>query len=177
MIFFDRDGTLNCRLDGYVTQTRDMRLLPGAAEAVAIANTLGRVVVVTNQQGIGRALMTFAQLDLVHAELRAQLAASGAHIDAIYVCPHLEGTCSCRKPGTGLFLQALADAPEIAPHNCVVIGDKPSDLRPGLELGMQAIHVLAEPSDALTTPAGAVTSSTVLEAVDYVRRAGFSEAP
>lgn len=177
MIFFDRDGTLNSRVDGYVTQAADLRLLAGAAEAVAMANSLGRVVLVTNQRGIGRGLMTFAQLDLVHAELFSQLAASDGHIDAVYVCPHLEGTCNCRKPETGLFLQALADAPEISPRNCVVIGDKPVDLLPALELGMDAIHVLTDPRDAMTTPVGAVTANSVLEAVHYVRQAGHTESP
>lgn len=171
MIIFDRDGTLNSRVDGYVMQAEDMQLLPGAAEAVSIANSLGRVVLVTNQQGIGRDLMTLAQLDSVHSELLNQLTATGGHIDAIYVCPHLEDTCSCRKPGHGLFLQALADSPEVMPQNCVVIGDKSSDLLPALELGMEAIHVLTDPEDAMTTPPGAIKVNSVLEAVVYVQRA------
>jgi len=165
LILFDRDGTLNVRLPSHVATPDELVLLPGAGEAVALAAAMGRVAVVTNQQSVGRGDIDIAELDAVHAALRDRLALTpGARLDAIYVCPHLAGTCSCRKPAPGLFLQALADAPEVAPGCCAVIGDQPSDVTPGLGLGMLAFHV-ATADDPTPTPAGAVRVGSAVEAV------------
>lgn len=164
LILLDRDGTLNVPVDRYVLRPEDLVLLPGAAEAVALANSFATVVVVTNQQGVGRGLMSSDNLEAVHQSLRAQLAASGAHLDAIYVCPHLAGTCDCRKPLDGMFRQALADHVGVSPECCAVIGDQPTDVIPALRLGMAAFMVCDEAS-VDSVPAGAVAVGSVLEAV------------
>lgn len=165
LILFDRDGTLNVRRPSHVATPDDLVLLPGAGEAVALAASMARVVVVTNQQSVGRGDIDETGLDAVHAALREQLARTPrARLDAIYVCPHLAGTCDCRKPAPGLFLQALADAPGIEPASCAVIGDQASDVSPGLGLGMLAFHV-ATADDPTPTPAGAVRVGSALEAV------------
>lgn len=167
VILFDRDGTLNVPVDRYVLRAADLELLPGAAEAVAVANTIATVALVTNQQGVGRGLLTADALVEIHDELQSQLAEGGAHLDAIYVCPHLVGTCECRKPLDGLFRQALADHPDVVPADCAVIGDQPSDLVPALGLGMAAFMVGA-PSDARRAPEGAIVVGSTLEAVQML---------
>lgn len=166
LILFDRDGTLNVPVDRYVLRAADLELLPGAAEAVAMANELGTVAVVTNQQGVGRGLLSADGLDAIHDELRRRLRLGGARLDAIYVCPHLDGTCDCRKPLDGLFRRALADHPEVDPSHCAVIGDQPSDLLPAVGLGMAAFMVGAE--QARRAPDGAVVVDTALEAVEML---------
>src|SRR5690348_6483614 len=99
-VFLDRDGVLNRRVDGdYVRSTRQLEVLPGVAEAVRdLSERVGRVVVVTNQRGIGRGLMTWADVESVHAELNRQVGHAGGEIDAFYICPHtVEDKCRCRK--------------------------------------------------------------------------------
>ncbi|MCD9197626.1 D-glycero-alpha-D-manno-heptose-1,7-bisphosphate 7-phosphatase [Aeromicrobium wangtongii] len=166
MVLLDRDGTLNVRRTSHVHDVHDLELLPGVGEAVALAAALGRVVLVTNQQSVGRGDITSEGLDAVNAALVRQLSLTpGARVDAIYVCPHLAGTCDCRKPGTGLFLQALREAPDVLPAHCAVIGDQPSDVEPGLALGMLAFHVVHEAESAVATPAGAFRVGSALEAM------------
>jgi D-glycero-D-manno-heptose 1,7-bisphosphate phosphatase len=164
LILFDRDGTLNLPVDRYVLRPSELELLPGAGEAVALANRIASVAVVTNQRGVGRGLLSAAGLVAVHDELQRKLALAGGHLDAIYVCPHLAGTCDCRKPLDGLFRQALDGHPEVTPVGCAVIGDQPSDLVPALGLGMAAFMV-AGPEGAHRAPDGAVVVASALDAV------------
>lgn len=104
IVFLDRDGTINTRLEGYVSDPHDLELLPGAADAVARLNRSGcRVVVVTNQRGLSTGRLTWGEWDAVMHRLHDLLTHSGAHIDRVELCPHAEGTCGCRKPRPGLF--------------------------------------------------------------------------
>lgn len=167
LVLLDRDGTLNERRASHVTGVNDLVLLPGAAEAVAAAGRLARVVVVTNQQSVGRGELATSTLELIHKALLARVEGAGGRIDAFYVCPHLAGTCGCRKPADGLFRQALADTPGVAPADCAVVGDQPSDLLPALALGMHAFHVVTGPGSGVT-PAGAVEVASVKEAVELI---------
>jgi histidinol-phosphate phosphatase family protein len=155
IVFLDRDGTLNAQVDGYVARASELHLLPGAAEAVAALNRSGaRVVVVTNQQGIAAGKLTELQLAQVHAALGDELATHGAHLDAILVCPHLQGTCGCRKPLPGLFLTALDTAQWAHAENCAMIGDSVTDLIPAACLGLRTVLVGAESQDASWERAG-----------------------
>lgn len=143
LVLLDRDGTLNERIvDGYVRTPDELVLLPGAAEAVARITGAGcRTVLVTNQRGVSRGVLTLAGLEAVHARLSAELAAAGGRLDAVAVCPHGEGECACRKPRDGLFREALARAPWADPARCLMIGDMPSDLEPAAGLGMRTLRV------------------------------------
>ncbi len=141
VLFLDRDGTLNEEVN-YLSDPANLRLLPGVPEAIRCFNAAGwAVVVVTNQSGIGRGYFTAEDVAAVNAALMAALEAQGAHVDAIYVCPHHpDAQCACRKPKPVLFQQALADLRlEHAP--CVAVGDKMSDLEPGRALGCRTILV------------------------------------
>ena len=140
LVLLDRDGTLNERVEGYVGDPADLRMLPGAAAAVRRLNEAGcRVVLVTNQRGLATGRLTPDAFEAVMARLHAELSASGAHLDRVEVCPHDEDTCDCRKPRDGMFRRALASAPWADPGRCVMIGDMPTDVTPARGLGMQGI--------------------------------------
>ena len=156
IVFLDRDGTINVHGPGYVSDPDDLKLLPGAAQAVARLNESGcRVVVVTNQRGLATGALTWEQWTSVMGRLRDLLAAEGAHVDAVEMCPHQHGECACRKPAPGMFLHALADAPWVRPERCAMIGDMPSDVAPAHALGMTTLLLghdaptLADAVDAL----------------------------
>jgi D-glycero-D-manno-heptose 1,7-bisphosphate phosphatase len=143
-VFLDRDGVLNRQPpDGrFVTCAEELELLPGVEDAVAALNRSGRkVIVVTNQRGIALGLYSHHDLARMHAKLRERLAARGAHLDGIYVCPHDEGQCNCRKPLTGLFEQAFLDFPAARPENSLMAGDSLSDIEAGLRLGMRTVFI------------------------------------
>jgi D-glycero-D-manno-heptose 1,7-bisphosphate phosphatase len=150
IVFLDRDGTINLRVDRYVTSPADLELLPGAGEAIAAINRAGsRVVILTNQRGLATGELSEIQLEDVHRALELELARHGAHVDAIFVCPHEDGSCDCRKPSPGLFLAAFRAAPWADPARCVMVGDAAGDIVPALCLGLRAVFVgggTADPS-------------------------------
>lgn len=107
LLILDRDGTLNRNRDDHVASPEEWEPLPGALEAVARLNQEGwRVVLATNQSGIGRGLFDMAALNAIHAKMNRALAAVGGRIEAVFFCPHSpEDRCHCRKPAPGLFEQ------------------------------------------------------------------------
>lgn len=135
--FVDRDGTL--MLDThYPSAPEHVRLVAGAAQALARCNARDiPVVVVTNQSGIGRGLLTEAQYHAVHARLEAELTRAGARIDATYFCPHWHertGVCDCRKPALGMYTQAARDH-ALDLTRSAYIGDRWRDVQPALATG------------------------------------------
>jgi|SRR5271155_771978 len=163
-VFLDRDGVLNRKLpEGeYVTGWEQFQWLPGAVEAIARMNRAGMtVILVSNQRGIALGLFTHEQLELIHKNMRADLAQRGARMDAIYYCPHDIGECQCRKPDLGLFEQAYRDFPQASAQNSVVIGDSLSDMQAGQRLGMKTIFIQGE---ADRQKAGAVAAAESADA-------------
>lgn len=149
-VFLDRDGVINVncpRAHDYIKSVEELALLPGAATGVARLNDAGFLVVVaTNQRGIARGMMTEGDLAAVHAAMEDELAKSGAHVDAIYVCPHDSGECECRKPLPGLLLQASKDL-DLDLAESWMVGDHLSDVRAGKAAGVRTILVGGEASD------------------------------
>jgi D-glycero-D-manno-heptose 1,7-bisphosphate phosphatase len=137
----DRDGTINEERDHLATAD-EVTLIPGSAEALVRLRDLGMgIVVVTNQAEVGRGNLDPAELERIHERLRALLAARGATLEAIEVCPHRpEERCDCRKPAAGMALRA-ADRFGFEPADSVVIGDHPSDLGMGRAIGATTILV------------------------------------
>ena len=147
-VFLDRDGVINRKApEGkYVAHWSEVELLPGIEDAIAALNRSGRhVIVVSNQRGIALGYYTGAEVEKLHGRLQKHLRARGAHIDAFYYCPHNEGECDCRKPGTGLFLRAFRDFPGATSANSIVIGDSISDIEAGRTLGMPTIFIQGDP--------------------------------
>ena len=115
-LFLDRDGVLNRQLPGaYVRIPEELELLPGVTEAMAFFNrSFGHILIATNQQGIGKGLMTERDLHLVHFHLWQKVVGSGGRIDEFYFCPGLaEDDPPCRKPNTGMAHEAKRDYPDI----------------------------------------------------------------
>ena len=146
-VFLDRDGTLNMHR-GFLRDASRLELIPGVAEAVRKINKSGYLaIVVTNQPVIARGECTWEELQEIHARMEAELGKAGAFLDGIYVCPHhpdkgFEGerseykiVCSCRKPQTGLFLQAAEDF-HIDLSQSVMIGDSDNDVEAGRRAGL-----------------------------------------
>ncbi len=130
-LFLDRDGVLNRQIVGdYVRTWGDFEWLPRASLALKmLAEWAPHVVVVTNQQGIGKGLMSAEDVAAIHQRLRAELAADGVLIDAFQVCPHLTSAeCGCRKPRAGLVLDWLRQHPDSEPCLSIMVGDSQSDL-------------------------------------------------
>ncbi|MBN1339902.1 MAG: HAD family hydrolase [Bacteroidales bacterium] len=147
-LFLDRDGVINKRVPGgYVTKPEDFVFLPGVKKALAeFSRVFGKIILVTNQQGIGKKIMTEQQLDAVHAFMLKEIMDAGGRIDRIYHSPFLESENNpYRKPGTGMALQALKDFPQIRFDKSVMAGDSATDIDFGRNSGM--VTVLINPAD------------------------------
>jgi D-glycero-D-manno-heptose 1,7-bisphosphate phosphatase len=135
--FLDRDGTLIAD-EHYLADPERVSLLPGAAEAVRLLAAAGvPSVVVSNQSGVARGLISLEQLRTVRLRVNALLEAEGASLLDSFVCPHHEdftGPCACRKPGTLLFEQAAA-LHRLAPARSLFVGDKHRDVAPAARFG------------------------------------------
>ena len=145
-ILLDRDGVLNEAVrDGYVTRADMLRLLPGAAEAVAELNRNGfGVVVLSNQQCVGKGLLSAEELEEITRALRdAVRREAGGDILDFFYCPHLAADgCSCRKPQPGLILQAR-ERYGFDPAVTFLVGDSYSDLETAARAGCPSIFVLS----------------------------------
>lgn len=150
-VFLDRDGVINRKPpEGeYVRSWGDFEFLPGVREALALLKRSGRrVIVVTNQRGIALGLFSQDDLNDIHERMQANLREAAAAVDGIYVCPHDEGECTCRKPQTGLFWRAKTEFPEIDFVRSLLIGDLLSDLEAGARLGCRKIVIAGAPDEA-----------------------------
>lgn len=141
-VFLDRDGTI-IEDAHYLSKIEEVKLIDGAADAIARINAvLVPVFVVTNQSGIARGILTAEEHEQVTAHLNDLLESKGAHVDGSYYCPHApEEACECRKPGTLLFRNAARDHPEISLARSLYIGDRFRDIEPALTLGGHGVLV------------------------------------
>ena len=141
--FIDRDGTINIGVH-YLNRVEQLQLIPRAGEAIARFNQAGYpVILITNQSAIGRGLLTETGLAEIHDELKHQLSAFNATIDAIYHCPHHpdgKDNCTCRKPAPGMILRA-ANEHNIDLAGSIMIGDNATDLEAGWNAGCRAALV------------------------------------
>lgn len=147
-VFLDRDGTINEQM-GYINHTCRFKLLPGAADAIKRLNDAGiPVVVVSNQSGLARGYFPEELLTAVHEKMNTLLAENGAHVDAIYYCPHhpeakeerFRVTCDCRKPKPGLVLQASEEM-GLDPEQSYLVGDRWSDIKTAANCGATSVLV------------------------------------
>jgi histidinol-phosphate phosphatase family protein len=143
-LFLDRDGVINKKIDNnYVKQISEFEFLPNALKAiVSFSKIFGRIIVVTNQQGIGKGLMTDQDLQLVHHQLSDAVSKAGGKIDAIYYAPQLAKENSIlRKPNIGMGSKAKEDFPEIDFNKSMMVGDSLSDIEFGKRLKMKTVFI------------------------------------
>ncbi len=148
-LFLDRDGVINKRkVGGYIQHWDEFEILPGVLEAISIfSKHFDRVVIVTNQQGIGKGLMSEEALNEIHKNFGRLVEESGGRIDAFYFCPMLKTEIdNCRKPGIQMALKAQSDFPEIDLNKSIMIGDTASDMKFAKNANMSAILLQNEHS-------------------------------
>lgn len=163
-IFIDRDGTLIQEI-GYLKMIEDLRFTYKATEALRIFHELGYLnIVITNQSAIARGMLSLQELKKIHLKLKALAMEENARIDDIFFCPHLaEGRvgpynidCDCRKPKPGMIQQA-AEKHHLDLTQCIIVGDKQSDLELARNAGVRGVLVLtgygAQTQTQLSEPA------------------------
>lgn len=170
-VFLDRDGTI-VEDAHYLSSPDQLRLIDGAAKAIARINSLLiPVIVVTNQSGIGRGRFPVQDYESVRVRLDQLLAERGARIDATYYCPHAPSeACECRKPGLLLFRRAAEEIPGVDLSRALYIGDRMRDIQPGLALGGDAVLVPSRetpPADTLAAVERARVAPSLGTALDW----------
>lgn len=146
-VFLDRDGTLN-EDTGYLRSAAELRLLPGVATSLARLKAAGaRLVVVTNQSGVGRGFLSLKDLEALHARLQGLLEADDAALDAIYFCPHHpDDGCRCRKPARGMVDRAVAEL-QVDLRRSYLIGDHARDIQLAHVVGARSVLLVPGPID------------------------------
>jgi len=144
LIILDRDGVINFDSDQFIKSPGEWKPIPGSLEAIARLNQAGyRVVVATNQSGVGRGLFDMATLNSIHDRMLKACSLVGARIDAVFFCPHAaDANCDCRKPKSGM-LEEIAARFNLGNLNGVpAVGDSLRDLQSAVPLGAQPYLVL-----------------------------------
>lgn len=160
VVFLDRDGTINEDVE-YLSDPSGLVIIEGAGKAIRLLNERGiKVIVVTNQSGVGRGYFKDSDVEAVNAKLKELLAIDGASIDAVYYCAHTpHDGCECRKPGKALAsLAAREHGFDLT--GAYVVGDKSSDL--GLARNIDARGVL------VLTGKGAKEAEGLVEPPDFI---------
>ena len=143
-LFLDRDGVINVKIENkYIVNFSDFEFLPGVLLAIkTLSSIFNRIIIITNQQGIGKKIMTDQDLFFLHKKMLFEIEKYGGKIDGIYYCPHLASlNCECRKPKSGMILKAIADFPDIDRKFSYLIGDSESDIEAGKKEGLKTVKV------------------------------------
>ncbi len=142
-LFLDRDGVINHEKNkDYIHNWGEFIFYDGVKEAMAVfAEKFRRIIVVTNQKGIGKGLTKPEYLETIHKNMTAEIEKAGGRIDAIYFCPDLEDDSPNRKPNPGMGLQAVAKFPDIDVSKSIMVGNTLSDMQFGRNLGVQTIFL------------------------------------
>ncbi len=146
-IFLDRDGVINSRFLDEVIDTPDkFKFIDGVKESIAyFSEVFNRIIIVTNQQGIGKKLFTEQDIEQIHRKMLAEIKQEGGRIDKIYYCPALkEQNSFYRKPLPGMALKAKKDFPEIEFKRSIMVGDTLSDMKFGKNLKMITVFISSD---------------------------------
>lgn len=173
LIILDRDGVINFDSDKFIKNPEEWKPIPGSLEAIArLCQADYRVVVATNQSGIGRGLFDMPMLNAIHDRMHKACAALGGRIDAVFFCPHTnDANCGCRKPKSGM-LEEIATRYGVNLKGVPVVGDSLRDLEMAARVEAQPILVLTGkgsktqakgdlPKDTLTYPDLAAVVATL----------------
>lgn len=142
LIILDRDGVINYDSDQFIKSPQEWRPIEGSMEAIALLNQWGwRVVVATNQSGVGRGLFDMDTLAAIHDKMHRTVAQAGGRVDAIFFCPHAaDSKCACRKPKPGMLLE-IAERFNVDLNDVPVVGDSLRDLQSAVAAGAQPVLV------------------------------------
>jgi len=172
LVILDRDGVINQDSDQFIKSPDEWKAIPGSLEAIAKLNHTGyRVVVASNQSGIGRGLFDMGALNAINDKMYRALAQFGGRIDALFYCPHAaDADCDCRKPKPGMFLD-IAQRFNVALDGVPSVGDSLRDLQAAAEAGAQPMLVLTGKGKK-TKAAGGLPEGTLVFAdlAEAVRR-------
>ena len=143
LVILDRDGVINFDSAQFIKNPAEWKPIPGSLEAIAKLNHSGyRVVVATNQSGIGRGLFDMDTLNAIHEKMHKALFAVGGRVDAIFYCPHAaDSACECRKPKPGMF-KRISETLNIDLNGVTAIGDSLRDLTAAAACGCKPVLVL-----------------------------------
>ena len=170
LIILDRDGVINVDSAQFIKSPAEWKPIPGSIEAIARLNQAGyRVVVATNQSGIGRGLFDMGTLSAINDKMVEMVFRQGGRIDAIFFCPHTaDQKCHCRKPDTGMF-EDIAARFKVGLEGVPTIGDSLRDLEAGVKVGCLPILVLTgkgkKTKDAGGLPKGTCVFADLADAV------------
>jgi len=142
-LFLDRDGVINEEnIGSYITNWDEFMFCEGSLAALQqLSEMFGRVVVVTNQRGVGKGIMTLADLKLIHNNMIAQVKTAGGRIDRVYACTALEDQDHNRKPNPGMAFQARHDFADIDFKRSIMVGNAMSDMEFGKRTGMHTVFL------------------------------------
>ena len=173
LVILDRDGVINQDSVHYIKSPAEWKPLPGSLEAIARLNQAGyRVVVATNQSGVGRGLFDMDTLNAIHEKMHRAVQAVGGRIDAIFYCPHApDANCDCRKPRSGMF-ERIAACFNIDLARVHAIGDTLRDVEAAVAAGARPMLVRTGKEESRPAddqwPAGVPVFDDLSAAVDFI---------
>ncbi|MGE5470375.1 MAG: D-glycero-beta-D-manno-heptose 1,7-bisphosphate 7-phosphatase [Bacteroidota bacterium] len=173
LVILDRDGVINFDSAQFIKSPAEWKPIPGSLEAIARLNQNGyRVVVATNQSGVGRGLFDMDTLNSIHEKMHKAVFAAGGRIDAIFYCPHpADSDCDCRKPKPGMF-KRISETLNANLAGVPAIGDSLRDLQAGAVFGCRPILVLtgkgAKTKADGNLPEGTQEFADLAAAVDFL---------
>lgn len=142
-LFLDRDGVINEeKKEDYIRNWAEFKFYTESLLAMPLlAEKFSRIIITTNQKGIGKGLMSDADLSNIHAQMTAEIVAVGGRIDAIYYCPDLDNQSPNRKPQPGMAFQAKEQYPMIDLKKSIMVGNRMSDMEFGRNAGMLTVYL------------------------------------
>ena len=173
LVILDRDGVINFDSAQFIKTPEEWKPIPGSLEAIARLNQAGyRVVIATNQSGIGRGLFDMATLNAIHDKLYKMLSQVGGQVDAMFYCPHAaDDNCECRKPKSGM-IEEIARRFNVDLTGAPAIGDSLRDLQAAAAVGAQPILVLTgkgqQTHEKGDLPEGTLVFNDLSEAVKHI---------
>lgn len=172
ILFLDRDGVINKRIvNGYVTRWEEFEFLPGVKESLGKISGIGySLIVITNQQCVGKKMITFADLQMIQEKMSLELQRAGANILDIFVCPHLKSdNCNCRKPKPGLLIQAK-EKYGLDLSKTIFIGDSPTDIEAGKAAGTKTflLSPVSQPTEKNSLSGPDRIFQSLKQAVDFL---------
>ncbi len=175
LVILDRDGVINIDSANYIKSPAEWKPIPGSLEAIARLSQAGyRVVVATNQSGVGRGLFDMDTLNAIHEKMHKALFGAGGRVDAIFYCPHAaDSACECRKPKPGMF-RRISETLNVNLKGVHAVGDSLRDLQACAVLGCQPILVRTGKGEKTLTegslPDGTLNFPDLAAVVDWLLR-------